>query len=425
MKILLIGGGGREHAMAFALANSDSMTKLYCAPGNPGILNHAEKAEINIKKFDEISDFCKGKEIDLVVVGPELPLAEGLADYLNERDIKIFGPQTFAAQLETSKGFAKQFMKKYNIPTAAFETFNFEEAEKTHQYINELKAPIVLKADGLAAGKGVVICQSHDEAHEVIDDMFGGSFGESGKKLVIEEFLEGEEASILAITDGEDYITLAPSQDHKRILDGDRGKNTGGMGAYAPAPVVNDEIKDKVCNQIIEPTIKGIAEEGQKFVGCLYAGLMIRDGQPNVIEYNVRLGDPEAQAVLPLFDGDFAALLYSAANGKLDKSTVKDVKISVACCVVLASYGYPFKYEKWYPITGIKEAEAQGAIIYHAGTALKNGQLFSSGGRVLGVTALGADIKEAIEKTYKAVDTVHFENKYFRRDIGAKALKHH
>jgi phosphoribosylamine---glycine ligase len=424
MKILLIGSGGREHAIGRALAHSLSTTLLYAVPGNPGIFKLALPANININNFNEISAFCKDYSIDMVVVGPEQPLADGIADYFQNEKIVVFGPSQKAAQLESSKGFAKEFMQKYNIPTANFKRFSIHESSEAHNYIDSQNCPIVLKADGLAAGKGVIISQNHEEAHKSIDFMFGGLFGSAGNSIVIEEYLSGEEASILAICDGNDYITLAPSQDHKRIFDGDRGANTGGMGAYAPARLITPELNEKICRTIIEPTLDGMKIEGSPFVGCLYAGLMIENREPKVIEFNVRFGDPETQAVLSAFDGDFAKLLFSAATGKIDKSAIKSISNGYACCVIMASQGYPEHYEKGFPITGIDEAESHGVNVFHAGTVLKEDILVSSGGRVLGVTGIGVTLKDAIDESYKAVRKIHFDNMFFRKDIGAKGLKY-
>lgn len=424
MNILLIGSGGREHAIALALSNSYSMSGLYAAPGNPGIFKLSLPANININNFTEVSNFCKEYSIGLVVIGPEQPLAEGIANYLLQENISVFGPTKKAARLESSKGFAKEFMQKYKIPTASFRKFSINESSEVHNYIDTLECPIVIKADGLAAGKGVIISKNHDDAHKTIDSMFGGLFGSAGNSVVIEEFLTGEEASILAICDGNDYITLAPSQDHKRIFDGDRGANTGGMGAYAPAQLITPILSERICRTIIEPTLLGMKNEGSPFVGCLYAGLMIKDGEPKVIEFNVRFGDPETQAVLSVFDGDFAKLLYTASIGKIDKSAIKSISNGFACCIIMASQGYPEHYEKGFPITGIDEAESHGANVFQAGTAIKDDILVSSGGRVLGVTGIGATLRDAIDESYNAVKKIHFDNMFYRKDIGAKGLKY-
>lgn len=422
MNILLLGSGGREHALAKSLAESTSCNKLYCEPGNPGIFKYADKANINIKIPHSIMDFCKLQRVDLVVIGPEQPLAEGLADILRESNFKVFGPSKNAARLESSKSFAKDFMKKYKIPTASYRTFNIEEKDEAHKYIDAQKTPIVLKADGLAAGKGVLIVETVEEAHRAIDKMFDGLFGDSGKTVVIEEFMKGEEASILAVTDGKEYLTLASSQDHKRAFDGDKGPNTGGMGAYAPAPIVDDVLLKKIQQEIIEPAIKGMIEEGSPFIGCLYAGLMIKDGTAKVVEFNVRFGDPETQVVLTVLKSDFATLLMSAAQGNLDKTTIQSIASEYATTVVLAAEGYPNSYNKGMLINGVGDAEAEGAIVYHAGTDRKNGDLITSGGRVLAVTGRGTSLQESIEKAYRAVDKINFDNKFYRRDIGSKGI---
>lgn len=423
MNILLIGSGGREHALALALSKSASAGKIYSAPGNPGMSKISELTDLNTGDFEITAKFCMDKNIGLVIVGPEQPLANGITDYITERGIHVFGPGRHASRLESSKEFAKAFMMRHNIPTAAYKAFTSGRKMEAHEYIDTCSLPVVLKADGLAAGKGVIIAESHEKAHETIDLMFGGLFKEAGNTIVIEEFLQGEEASVLAVTDGKDYVTLAPSQDHKRALDGDKGNNTGGMGAYAPAPLVTDEIIAKVEKNIIEPVIKGMAEEGTPFKGCLYAGLMINNGDPYVVEFNVRFGDPETQVVLPILEGDFAALLYSAAVGKLDKSKLTNTASRFACCVIAASNGYPGHYEKGFEITGLKEAENTGAVVYHAGTKEQQGKIFSSGGRVLGITGFGNTLKEAVESSYKALDEIEFANIYYRKDIGLKGLK--
>lgn len=422
MNILLIGSGGREHAMARALLMSESCGVLFAAPGNPGIFRDAKMAEIDVNDHGAVARFCRQNEVDLVVVGPEQPLADGIADALRSEGIAVFGPSANAARLESSKGFAKDFMRRHSIPTAAFQVFGAEDKEAAHDYVDSLMMPVVLKADGLAAGKGVIICSEKRYAHDTLDKIFGGLFGDAGSSVVVEEYMEGEEASILAISDGQDYVLLASSQDHKRALDDDKGPNTGGMGAYAPAPLVTDNVLMKVEQQIIGPAIKGMAEEGNPFVGCLYAGLMISGGEPRVVEFNVRLGDPEAQAVLSVFRGDFAKLLHTSAIGNIDKTAVQNECEGAACCIILASAGYPGSYQKGFEILGIGEAEAEGAIVYHAGTKTKDGTLVTNGGRVLGVTQKAESLAEAIDGAYKAVSKVRFDNRYFRNDIGRKAL---
>lgn len=423
MNILVIGGGGREHAMVDALSRSASSGKIYCAPGNPGIFQLAEKADVSVSDTDGIITFCNENSIDFVAVGPEQPLAEGIADKLDDAGIKVFGPKKYPAQLESSKGFAKEFMEAHNIPTAKFECFDKDQKQKLHSCIDNLSGPIVLKADGLAGGKGVVIAETLTQAHEAADMMFDGQFKDAGNKIVIEEFLKGEEASILAICDGKDFVTLASSQDHKRAFDNDMGPNTGGMGTYAPAPIVTDEVLEIVKTVIIQPVLDGMAAAGHPFSGCLYAGLMIDDGMPSVVEFNVRFGDPETQSVLSIFEGDFAELLYSAACGAINKDAISDDFSDSACCVIMSSEGYPGSHDTGFEISGIEEAEKSGGKVYHSGTKTVDGKLLSAGGRVLGVTGRGGDLKAAIGNAYEMVERIDFENKFYRTDIGAKGLK--
>jgi len=422
MNILLIGSGGREHALAWALSKSPSCDKIYSLPGNPGIWQISSKVLIPLSKSKEIADYCKRNSIDLVVIGPEQPLADGLSDELRENGIIVFGPSKASARLEYSKGFAKDFMAKYNIPTANYKKFNKDQKTEIYEYISNQNYPIVIKADGLAAGKGVVIANSYNEAQITIKDMFSGKFKDAGYNIVIEEYLEGEEASVLAVCDGRNYVTLAPAQDHKRIFDNDEGPNTGGMGSYSPAPIVTNDVLEKVKNQILTPAIEGMRKEGTPFIGCLYAGLMIKDGEPKVVEFNVRFGDPETQSVLTVFDGDFCQLLYSASVGELDVSSIKNVAKDYSCCVVASSKGYPESFNSGFDIVGIDSAQNEGAIVFHAGTALSNGKLVTSGGRVLGVTATATSLQEAIDKAYCAIAKINFDNIYYRKDIGKKAL---
>lgn len=424
MNILLVGSGGREHALAYALTKSESCKKLYSYPGNPGIWEISKKINQEFKTHTDFVNFAKNYNIDLVVIGPEQPLAEGLADSLRQNDINVFGPSKLAARLESSKGFAKEFMRKHHIPTADFKIFSQSQKDEVIEHLKKSSFPLVIKADGLAAGKGVLIAEDFLEAENIIKEIFSGLYGEAGNFIVIEEFMEGEEASVLAITDGKDFILLPSSQDHKRIMDGDKGKNTGGMGAYSPAPVINKEVMKQIQSEIISPTIDAMNSEGNPFRGCLYAGLMINNNKAKVVEFNVRFGDPETQAVLPLIQGDFAALLYSASIGKLDKSIIEIINDKYCCCVVLAAKGYPDKFEKGFEITGIDLAEQKGALVFHAGTALKDGKLVTSGGRVLGITALGNSLDEAIKKAYQYIDSISFQNKYYRQDIGKKGLKY-
>lgn len=425
MKILLIGSGGREHALAFALSKSKSLTKLFASPANPGILEFAEDAHIDAANFDDIVDFCKVRGIDLVVCGPEQPLAIGLADKLAENQIACFGPKKFAANLEASKSFSKDFMKKFDIPTAAYQNFDKNEAEQAHLFIDKLSdenKKLVIKADGLAGGKGVVLPESREEAHLMLNEIFEGAFGSSGNRVVIEEFMEGLEASIFAICDGNDFITLAPAQDHKRVADGDLGKNTGGMGAYCPAPIVSEKVLEQVKNEIIKPVLKGMKELNSSYIGCLFVGLMIENDYARVVEFNCRFGDPETQSVLSLFEGDFAKLLHSAALGNLDKSAYIENNDKFACNVVLASDGYPDSFQKGFPIIGIEDIDKSNSFVFQAGTKLENDNLISNGGRVLAVNGIGSSLKEAIDNAYAAVSKISFENMYFRKDIGQKGL---
>lgn len=423
INILIIGSGGREHAIAMALNNARSSDVLFAFPGNPGILEIATFADIDLNAIHTVVDFCKNMKIELVVVGPEQPLSDGLVDKLTAGGINCFGPNKYAAQLESSKSFAKDFMKKYNIPTAKYENFSNKNASSAHDYINTVKLPIVLKADGLAGGKGVVIPETYLDAHSLIDEMFTGKFGNAGEKVVVEEYLDGEEASVFAICDGTDFITLAPAQDHKRAYDNDKGPNTGGMGAYAPAGIVTDEVLKFVNENVIIPVLEGMKKEGNPFIGCLFCGLMIKDNEAKVIEFNVRFGDPETQCVLSIFEGDFAKLLYTAAKSEIDKSAVRNIAKSFSCNVVLASEGYPTSYENGFEITGIENAQTDGTIVFQAGTTIKAGKLVTNGGRVVGVTSLGETLQEAIDKAYEGVSKVNFSNIFYRRDIGEKGLK--
>ncbi len=431
MNILLIGSGGREHALARKCADSPD-TRIYAAPGNPGILQFAHAAHLGEKVLNashhaEVVEFCEIAAIDLVIIGPEAPLASGLADDLRARNIAVFGPSRLAAQLESSKKFAKDFMQKHGIPTAQYRSFSVQQHAEAREYVANHPLPVVIKADGLAAGKGVSVATSHREALTALDAMFDGKFGAAGHSIVVEEFMQGEEASLFAISDGERFLTLASAQDHKRIGDGDTGENTGGMGAYAPAPLVTPEILHRTEERVIAPVLAAMKQEGMPFVGCLYAGLMIdAEGNPRVVEFNARFGDPETQVICSVLDGDLTKLLHSAALGNLDPSAVRNVASGVACCVVLAAGGYPGEVRKGDEITGIAEAEATGAFVFHAGTALHeehgNKKLTTNGGRVLGVTARGENLQEAIKASYEAVSKIHFRGKTYRTDIGQKGL---
>jgi len=423
MNVLLIGSGGREHALAYKITESPKLTKLYCAPGNPGISELAELVSLNPSEKDGIVEFCKSHEINLVVIGPEIPLVDGLANVLRENKINVFGPNKYAAMIEGDKSFSKELMKKYSIPTAEFEVFTKNEKDKALSYLDKTTYPTVIKASGLAAGKGVAICNSKKEAVTTIDEYFENDiFGESGHTIVIEEFLEGEEASVFVVTDGIEYVVLPASQDHKRALDGDKGKNTGGMGAYAPAPIVTESLMMDIKESIISPTLEAMAEEKRFYSGCLYCGLMITKDGPKVIEYNCRFGDPETQCVLPLIEGDFLQLLYSSAIGKLDKSAVKYSGGS-SVCVVAASNGYPDKYEKGFEITGLDLGQ-DDVLVYHAGTKELDGKIVTNGGRVLGVTSVLKEnnLSKAKRIAYDAFSKINFNGIIYRTDIAEKGI---
>lgn len=423
MDVLVIGSGGREHTLVWKLAQSKKIDKLYALPGNPGMNDLAECiADIAVEENEKITAFAKEKKIDLVVVGPEVPLINGLVDDLQAINIAAFGPTKAAAQLEGSKSFSKEIMKKYNIPTAKYEIFT--DADKAKEYIKEQGAPIVIKADGLAAGKGVIVAESEQQALDAIDEiMCDKAFGAAGDSVVIEECLIGEEASVLAFTDGETIVPMMPSQDHKRAFDGDKGPNTGGMGTYAPAPVATPQTMQCVQSKILDPMIAAMQKEGKIYKGCLYAGLMITKDGPKVIEFNARFGDPETQVVLPLLESDLADIMMACANGGLKNQEIKWSN-KAAVCVVLAAGGYPRQYKKGDIINGLDIAAQKGALVFHAGTKETDGQIVTNGGRVLGITALGKDIKEAIANAYADVDTIKFSDMYYRKDIAQKAFKH-
>jgi len=421
-KILVVGGGGREHALVWKLSLSPQVGKIYCAPGNAGISRQAECIPIAAENIAELVTFAEKNQIDLTVVGPEAPLVKGIVDLFQQKGLAIWGPNARAAELEASKVFAKEFMRKYNIPTADYQIFSSPEEAK--KYIRNRRSPLAIKADGLAAGKGVILARTENEAMEAIETiMVKKEFGSAGDKVVIEELLSGEEASFLAFTDGENVIPLPSSQDHKAIYDGDQGPNTGGMGAYSPAPVVNSEVSQKIMKKIIIPTIRGMAKEGRKYQGILYAGLMIEQEEPKVLEFNVRFGDPEAQPLLVRMKSDLLPILEATITHNLNQIQIEwDPRAAV--CVVMASSGYPGSYEKGKIISGLKEAEEiREVVIFHAGTAEKEGKLITNGGRVLGVTALGNTILEAMARAYNAVSKISWENVYYRKDIGSKAIR--
>ncbi len=422
MNVLVVGSGGREHAIVWALKKSPNVEEIFCAPGNAGIGEIAQNIPIKAEDIYGLEKFASTNTIDLTIVGSEAPLVKGIVDLFEERGLKIFGPSKAAAQLEGSKMFLKHFLHRHGIPTANYQTFNQSEFETAKKYIEDNPPPFVIKTDGLAAGKGVTICHTKDEAQHTIREYFQEKvFGDAGTNIVIEEFMEGEEASVFAMCDGENYAVLSSAQDHKRIGDNDTGKNTGGMGAYAPAPVVTKELLAKVEQQIITPTLRGMKSEGHPYAGCLYVGLMIKNGNPKVVEFNVRLGDPETQVVLPLIESDVLDLFYACAAKKVSTYQLK-LKKSSAIVVVLASKGYPDDYQSGKEICGLKDISPE-TIVFHAGTKKENGKILSSGGRVLGVTSLGNTLEDSIQKVYADVPHVSFENKYYRTDIGKKGLK--
>jgi phosphoribosylamine--glycine ligase len=424
MRVLLIGSGGREHALAIKLAESKNLSKLFISPGNPGTAKCGENVNINISGNENLINFCITENIDLVVVGPEIPLVDGISDVLRAEGIKVFGPSKAAAAIEGEKSFAKNLMRKYNIPTAAFTEFTYDKREEALVYLKNYTYPAVIKADGLAAGKGVIICNNFTEAETAVKEIFDDKvFGNAGSKIVIEEFMRGEEASIFAITDGDDYICLPAAQDHKRAGDNDTGKNTGGMGAYAPAGLITDELLSEIKDKILSPVINAMKAEKVPFCGCLYCGLMITENGPKVVEFNCRFGDPETQVVLPLLKGDFLKLLYSAAAGELDKTAV-EYNGGAAVCVILASKGYPDSYVKGYEIHGLNKVP-ENIIVYHSGTIQDDQKIYTNGGRVLGVTAVSAenDLKAARDKAYGAVSVIGFDNIYYRNDIASKGIK--
>lgn len=420
MKVLVVGSGGREHAICWKISKSSKVEKVYCAPGNPGIKDVAECIDISPTDLNSLKDFALNNAIDLTVVGPEVPLTLGIVDLFQKEGLKIFGPTKDGAMLEGSKVFSKNIMKEAGIPTADFEVFS--DPDKAVSYVKNRNKPVVIKADGLAAGKGVIPCKTIDQAIDAINRILvKKEFGNAGDNIVIEDFLTGEEASFICLTDGKTISVLPSSQDHKPAYDNDEGPNTGGMGAYSPAPVLTEKVYNFTIEKVIKPLINKMAEKGIKYKGIIYAGLMIENNIPSILEFNVRLGDPEAQPILSRLKSDLFDLFYLAANEELDRYSIElDEKASV--CVVMASGGYPADYNKGFEISGIKEAEKAGDIIvFHAGTAEKDGSLVNNGGRVLGVTSLGNSIKEAIDIAYKGVNKICWTDVHFRTDIGKKA----
>jgi len=421
MKVLVVGGGGREHALVWKIAQSPKVTMIYCAPGNAGISEQATVVPIKANDLKGLLEFALREKIDFTVVGPEDPLTQGIVDLFESKGLLIFGANKKAAEIEGSKAFAKEMMKKYHIPTAFYEIF--DDRNEAIKYIRKQGAPIVVKADGLAAGKGVIVCKTIEEAIQSVDRiMVEKLFGEAGNRVVVEEYLIGEEASYIAFTDGKAILPMASSQDHKPIFDGDQGPNTGGMGAYSPAPVVTDEVNEKIIEKVLRPIIYGMGEEGRTYKGVLYAGLMIHEGHPKVLEFNARFGDPETQPVLMRMKGDIVPVLEACMKGTLSQQRIEwDRRPSV--CVVMASKGYPGDYEKGKVIKGLEEvSRMEGVFVFHAGTALKGDQVLTNGGRVLGVTGLGEDIPRAIERAYQGVKKISWDGVHYRTDIGQKAL---
>ena len=416
-KVLVVGGGGRCHAIVDALSRSPQVEKIYCAPGNAGIGQIAECVPIGVMEFDKMAEFAKEKAIDLVIVGPDDPLVGGIVDVLKAAGLKVFGPDKKAAILEGSKAFSKDLMKKYNIPSAEYETF--EDPDKAIEYLKTASMPIVLKADGLALGKGVLICNTYEEACEGVKSiMMDKQFGSAGNKMVIEEFLEGREVSVLSFVDGKTIKIMSSAQDHKRAGDGDTGLNTGGMGNFSPSPFFTKEVEEFCNRNIFQATVDAMKSEGREFKGVIFFGLMLTAKGPKVLEFNARFGDPEAQVVLPRLENDIIDVFEACIDGTLDKIDLK-FEDKAAVCVILASDGYPVKYEKGYPITGLENFEGKDDYFcFHSGTALKDDKVVTNGGRVLGVTAKAATLKEARAKAYEAVEWVDFDNKYMRHDIG-------
>ena len=423
MKVLVVGSGGREHALAWKLLQSPNIDRVFCIPGNGGTatMPNCQNVSLSIDDFEGILRFAQVQGVGFTVVGPELPLALGIVDYFQAAEALIFGPTQEGAQIEASKSWAKTLMQEANIPTAASATFQSHDAALA--YVQAQGAPIVIKADGLASGKGVTVAMSLEEATEAIDRIFAGQFGSAGETVVIEEFMTGQEVSVLAVTDGKTIRPLMPAQDHKRLGDGDTGPNTGGMGAYAPAPIATPALMAKVQTQILEPAIAALTARGIDYRGCLYAGLMVTpEGEPKVVEFNCRLGDPETQAVLPLLDSNLDELLMACVEGKLSSFAPIKWKAQSSVCVVTAAGGYPDKVETGQFVTGIGKAEELGAFVFQSGTKLKNNALVTSGGRVLGITALGDNLRNAIAKVYSAVGAVGYDGMYYRKDIASKAL---
>jgi len=423
MKVLVIGGGGREHALCWKIQQSPKVERVYCAPGNAGISRSAKCVDISAMDIEALVRLARAEEIDLTVVGPEQPLALGITDRFNEEKLRIFGPSKAAAQIESSKVYSKNLMRKYNIPTAFYSTFyDFDDATN---WVKEVKPPLVVKADGLASGKGVVVCKTENDALETLDSMMRAKiFGDAADCVVIEEFLEGEEVSFIAFTDGETVLPLETSQDHKALLDGDQGPNTGGMGAYSPAPVVSSDLHGKIMDKIMIPVVGALKEEGIRYKGFLYAGLMIKDSEPYVLEFNARLGDPEAQPLLMRMKSDIIPIINAVIDEELFGHQVEWMN-HASVCVVMTSRGYPGDYKRGVVIRGLEEVEnMDNVVLFHAGTSFKDGDIVSNGGRILGVTAIGNTIEDTIRFAYGAIERIKDEQFYYRTDIGKKALTH-
>lgn len=419
MKVLVIGSGGREHAICWKLAKSSLVDKLYAAPGNAGIFRHAELVNIKVDDIDNLLRFAKEKSIDLTVVGPEVPLTLGIVDRFEAERLKIFGPTKLAAEIEASKAYAKQFMRKYHIPTASYMVF--EDMKEALRFAKASSYPLVIKADGLAAGKGVSVVRNYEGAEKTIKDLMQKrQFGAAGAKIVVEDFLVGEEASVFAFTDGKNLLPLVPSQDHKRVGDGDTGPNTGGMGAYAPVPFVSEKMQKDILDLVLEPTVAGMAEERRPFRGLLYAGMMITDKGPKVIEFNCRFGDPETQALLPLLKTDLAVIFQAVVNGTL-ADEVLEWEDAYAACVILASGGYPGEYESGKEILGIKDIKDSDALVFHSGTKFEARRFLTNGGRVIGIVGIDEHLESAVARAYETNEKIRFEGKQFRSDIGYKA----
>lgn len=419
--VLLLGSGGREHALAWGISKSSTLDQLFIAPGNPGTAACGENVSLDVSNVDEVWGFIQQKNIHLTVVGPEQPLVDGLADFLEEKCHAVFGPKQQAAMLEGSKEFAKDFMQRNNIPTAAYKVFSDDEFDKAAEYIKEQNNyPVVLKADGLAGGKGVLIPENEEEALEALQELKEGSLSEAASRLVIEEFMEGEEASVFAICDGDSHKIIGNAQDHKRIGEGDVGLNTGGMGAYSPAPIVTKELLQQAEKEIIKPTVDGMKAEGNPYQGILYVGLMITNAGPKVVEYNCRFGDPECQVIIPAMKSDVLDVIIACTEGRLAETEIEFDDL-YRCTVVLVSGGYPQSYEKGKPIIGLDQVDA--GLVFHAGTKLENDALLTNGGRVLNVVGEGKSLQTAIDNAYEQVEKIHFDKAFYRRDIGAKGLK--